>query len=334
VSDPLLEVCELSVSFAGAQGLIPAIRDVTLQVEPSEAVAIVGESGSGKTTVLRAIVGLLADSARASGSVRLRGQELLGAPEAQMRSIRGSQVGLIFQDPVNCFNPSMTIGAQLRRALRLNRPDIPRAQREAQILAMLEKVGIDARGKLDDHPYQFSQGQLQRIMIALVCIGCQPALVLADEPTTSLDVTSEAQVLELLRQLRLERSLALVLVTHNLAVAAQLCERVIVMYAGRIVETASTEELFQRPAHPYTRQLLATLPRFPHEGGRLSPIPGEPAGAPLVEHGCAFAPRCAQLIGAECAETVPGLIPVGAGEQRAACLLYAPKRSAGVSARA
>lgn len=317
----LLEVKDLSVSFRGPAGLIPALREASLRVDRSEALAVVGESGSGKTTLLRAIAGLLAPGAVTSGSVRFDQKELLGAPESSLRELRGSQIGFVFQDPVNCFNPSMSIGAQLRRVLALHRPNLPRDQYDREVLAMLAEVGVDGEGKLGNHPFEFSQGQLQRMMIAAACLGGHPRLLLADEPTTSLDVTTEAQVLELLRNLRREREMALVLVTHNLAVAAQLCDRVAVMYAGRVVEESPTEDLFVRPAHPYTRQLLKALPRFPHRGGRLEPIPGESASAPQTEVGCSFAPRCGELLGDICLQSVPPLVEATAS-QKAACHLY------------
>jgi oligopeptide/dipeptide ABC transporter ATP-binding protein len=317
----LLSVRSLSVRFGHT---IQAAQTVNLDIHRSESVALVGESGSGKTTVLRAIAGLLG-GAQVSGKVAYRGEDILGRPEAQLRPLRGREIALLFQDPVNSFNPSLTIGAQLRRVLSLHRPDLSRTRYDSEIVAMLHRVGIDGRNRLKNYPFEFSQGQLQRIMIAAVCLGARPSLLLADEPTTSLDVTTEAQVLELLRELRSETGMALLLVTHNLAVAAQLCDRVIVMYAGRVMEEAPISQLFDSPTHPYTRQLLRSLPRFPHEGGRLPTIPGEAKPGMVHSQGCAFWDRCSEFLGDVCRLRVPDLVPSdpsGGLEQRAACHRY------------
>jgi len=317
--DSILSVRDLSVRFRTARGVADAVRGVSLELAPGEALALVGESGSGKSTLLRAMAGLLAGNAEVGGSVRVRGQEILGAPEAVLRPLRGSTLAVIFQDPVNCLNPSMTIGAQLRRVFRLHRGDVGRKTVDAEICAVLERVGIDASAKLDRYPFEFSQGQLQRVMIAAACLISRPAVLFADEPTTSLDVTTEAQVLDLLRGLRTELDMALVLVTHNLAVAAQVCDRAIVLYGGRVMEEAGIGDLFARPAHPYTRQLLRSMPRFPHEGGRIYSMPGEAITAAGVGVGCEFRPRCEEVIGPICAETAPALVETGRSAQRAAC---------------
>lgn len=329
-SSPLLAVGSLSVRFPQGKQHLRAVSSVSFSMEPTESVAVVGESGSGKTTVLRAIAGLLSGQALISGSITLHGEELIGREEAQLRQLRGNQIGFIFQDPVNCFNPSMTIGAQLRRILKIHRPEVAKSNWDAEILSILGRVGIDGRGKLKNYPFQFSQGQLQRIMIAGVCLGSRPAILLADEPTTSLDVTTEAHVLELLRELRAESGMALLLVTHNLAVAAQICDRALVMYGGRVVEEASIIDLFDHPSHPYTRQLLKSLPHFPHRQGRLSPIPGELVAAIASEQGCSFRPRCAEVLGEICALQVPGLVPTGQLGQKAACHLFPAASAKGV----
>lgn len=317
--EPLLTVRDLVVRFRTQRGVADAVRGVSLDLAPGEALALVGESGSGKSTLLRAMAGLLAGNAEVGGSVRLRGQELLGAPERVLRPLRGSALGMIFQDPVNCLNPSMTIGSQLRRVFRLHRPDVDAKAVDGEVVSVLERVGIDVRAKLDRYPFEFSQGQLQRVMIAAACLIGRPAVLFADEPTTSLDVTTEAQVLELLRELRAELGMALVLVTHNLAVAAQVCDRSIVLYGGRVMEEAGIDDLFERPAHPYTRQLLRSMPRFPHEGGRIYSMPGDAITAAGVGAGCEFRPRCEEVLGAVCAERVPVLLETGRHGQRAAC---------------
>lgn len=314
----VLSVESLSVRFSQGEGVLSAVSEVSFSMDRTESVAMVGESGSGKTTVLRAIAGILAGQAQISGSITFGDQQLdKGHPMTPTEKI-----GFIFQDPVNCFNPSMTVGSQLRRVLKIHRPDIIKEHRDGEILDFLERVGINGRGKLKNYPFEFSQGQLQRIMIAIVCLGIRPTILLADEPTTSLDVTTEAHVLELLREMRAEFGMALLLVSHNLAVAAQLCDRALVMYGGRMVEEAAIIDLFDHPSHPYTRQLLKSLPRFPHGQGRLHAIPGEPVGAWIRQKGCAFQPRCAEVIGDVCTTVVPDLVPTGQARQRAACHLY------------
>jgi len=245
--------------------------------------------------------------------------------EDDLRRVRGGQIGLIFQDPVNAFNPSLTIGDQLRRILRLHRRELRAGGYDREISRMLARVGVDTSGgsKLNQYAFNFSQGQLQRIMIAAACLGGEPSLVLADEPTTSLDVTIEAQVLQLLRDLRRELGLALILVTHNLALVAELCDRVLVMYAGRLVEDGDVYSVFETPKHPYTTQLLRSLPRFPASGERLETMHGNVPDLTNPPPGCSFAPRCEQYIGSICDTVCPSLIPTSTVDQRAACHLYA-----------
>ena len=236
-----------------------------------------------------------------------------------MRGVRGGQVSLIFQDPVNAFNPSLTIGDQLRRMLRLHRADEPSDGFDREIVRMLARVGVDATGKLNGYAFNFSQGQLQRIMIAAACLAGTPALLLADEPTTSLDVTIEAQVLQLLRDLRQELGLALILVTHNLALVAELCDRVLVMYAGQIAESARTDAIFKKPLHPYTRGLMNAFPSVSGPRRELAGIPGSPPDLSHPPTGCRFHPRCPEVMPA-CLTHPPDLYPVGDTQVR--CLLY------------
>jgi oligopeptide/dipeptide ABC transporter ATP-binding protein len=320
---PLLDVRGLSTHFPTQRGMVHAVEDVTFSIQPGEAVGLVGESGSGKSTVLRSLLGLINPPGRVvSGEVIFRGRDLSGLGQDELRRLRGGQISLILQDPVNAFNPSLTIGDQLRRILRLHRHQEPAGGYDREITRMLARVGVDAAGKLNQYAFNFSQGQLQRIMIAAACLGGEPALLLADEPTTSLDVTIEAQVLQLLRDLRRELGLALILVTHNLALVAELCDRVLVMYAGRLVEDGGVYSVFDTPAHPYTRQLLRSLPRFPASAKRLEAMPGMVPDLTRLPAGCAFAPRCEQHIGAICDKQVPALVPAGTPDQRAACHLY------------
>ena len=321
----LLEVRGLSTQFPSDRGIVRAVDDVSFWIRPGEAVGLVGESGSGKSTVLRSLLGLIKPPGRVvSGEVIFRDRDLLVLPEDEMRRVRGGQISLIFQDPVNAFNPSLTIGDQLRRVLRLHRREQPSGGYDQEIGRMLARVGVDASGgsKLNQYAFNFSQGQLQRIMIAAACLGGEPSLLLADEPTTSLDVTIEAQVLQLLRDLRRELGLSLVLVTHNLALVAELCDRVLVMYAGRLVEDGDVYSVFENPRHPYTRQLLRSLPRFPAPEERPQPIPGSVPDLANPSAGCPFAPRCEQYIGSICDAVVPHLVPAGAADHRAACHLF------------
>ena len=320
----LLEVRSLTTRFATDRGLVHAVEDVSFAIHAGEAVGLVGESGSGKSTVLRSLLGLVKPPGRVvSGEVLFRGRDLRALREEELRRIRGGQISLIFQDPVNALNPSLTIGDQLRRMLRLHRATEPVDGFDGEIMRMLARVGIDATGKLNGYAFNYSQGQLQRIMIAAACLAGTPSLLLADEPTTSLDVTIEAQVLQLLRDLRQELGLALVLVTHNLALVAELCDRVLVMYAGRLVEDGDVYSVFEAPKHPYTQQLLRALPRFPASGERLEAITGSVPDLVSASPGCAFAPRCEQYLGAICDTQVPQLLDTGNAQQRAACHLYA-----------
>ncbi len=323
MAERVLAVRGLTTVFPTRRGPLYAVDDLSFDVAAGEAVGLVGESGSGKSTVLRSILGLIKPPGRVlRGEVVFRGRDLRATGEAELRRLRGGQIGMIFQDPVNAFNPSFTIGSQLRRILRLHRLSPPPDGYDAEIVRMLERVGVDVRGKLESYPFTFSQGQLQRIMIAAACLGGEPALLLADEPTTSLDVTIEAQVLQLLRELRRDLGLALILVTHNLAVVAELCDRVLVMYAGRLVEQADVYTLFERPGHPYTAQLLRAIPDFPHRGGRLSPMRGGVPDLAIPTPGCPFAPRCERHLGTVCDTVAPTPRPTGAPGQWAACHLY------------
>ncbi len=320
----LLDVRGLTTQFGTNGRLVHAVEDVSFSVEAGEAIGLVGESGSGKSTVLRSLLGLVKPPGRVvSGEVLFRGRDLRTLPADDLRRIRGGQISLIFQDPVNAFNPSLTIGEQLRRILRLHRAAEPADGFDREIARMLARVGVDATGKLNSYAFNFSQGQLQRIMIAAACLSGTPSLLLADEPTTSLDVTIEAQVLQLLRELRQDLGLALILVTHNLALVAELCDRVLVMYAGRLVEDADVYAAFESPKHPYTQQLLRSVPRFPAASQRVEAITGSVPDLSAPASGCAFAPRCERYIGVRCDTVVPTLVPAAGAKHRAACHLYA-----------
>nr|WP_232478874.1 ABC transporter ATP-binding protein [Roseomonas rosulenta] len=303
----------MTVAFDGQH----ALRGIELAVMPGEAVGLVGESGCGKSVTWLAALGLLPPRARIGGSARIDGTELIGAPAATLDRVRGGRIAMIFQDPASSLNPVHRIGRQVAEALMLHRGMTGRAARE-EARRLLDQVGIpDAARRLDAYPHELSGGQNQRVMIAIALAG-RPELLVADEPTTALDVTIQAQVLDLLRQLRRDTGMALVLISHDLGVVADTCERVCVMYAGRIVEEAPTERLFAAPAHPYTRGLIGALP--PIEGPRR-PLLAIPGGVPepwAMPPGCAFAPRCALRVAA-CDAGLPADAAITDGH-RAACL--------------
>jgi peptide/nickel transport system ATP-binding protein len=315
-TEELVALRGLAVAFSG----VPALHGIDLAVGPGEAVGLVGESGCGKSVTWLAALGLLGGAARVSGSVMLAGQELLGAAPAALDRVRGGRIAMIFQDPAASLNPVHRVGTQVGEAVRLHR-GLDRAAAAAETLRLFDLVGIpDARRRVDAYPHELSGGQNQRVMIAMALAG-QPELLVADEPTTALDATIQAQILDLLARLRAELGMALVLISHDLGVVAEFCDRVCVMYAGRVVETAPAASLFAAPAHPYTRGLLAALPEMDGPPRRLSAIPGgvpEPRNLPP---GCAFAPRCDRAIAA-CADAVPALLAIGE-EHAAACIRVA-----------
>jgi peptide/nickel transport system ATP-binding protein len=309
----LVSLRQLRVAFDGQL----ALRGIDLDVAKGEAVGLVGESGCGKSVTWLAALGLLPTKANISGSVTLDGQELLGAPPATLDRVRGGRIAMIFQDPASSLNPVHRIGKQIAEALRLHRGMDGTAAR-AEAKRLLDQVGIpDAARRLDAWPHELSGGQNQRVMIAIALAG-RPELLVADEPTTALDVTIQAQILALLQDLRRDTGMALVLISHDLGVVAESCDQVCVMYAGRIVEQAPTSRLFAAPAHPYTRGLLGALP--PLDGPRR-PLAAIAGGVPepwAMPPGCAFAPRCPQRAQA-CDEAVPQAVALEGGH-RAACL--------------
>ena len=312
-SAPLVTIKGLTVSFDGVR----ALHGIDLSVERGEAVGLVGESGCGKSVTWLAALGLLPKTAQVGGSVRLEGHELLGAPPAMLDEVRGGRIAMIFQDPASALNPVLRLGRQVGEALALHRGLSGRAIR-AETKRLFELVGIpDAARRLDAYPHELSGGQNQRVMIAMALAG-EPDLLVADEPTTALDATIQAQILELLTTIRRETGMALVLISHDLGVISETCDRVCVMYAGRIIETAGSEALFAQPLHPYTQGLLAALPPLEGVRRRLDPIEGgvpEPWNLPP---GCAFAPRCSRRDPA-CDAAVPSLADVGA-DRAAACI--------------
>jgi oligopeptide transport system ATP-binding protein len=289
---PTLSIEDLCVSFAKDGVQIPAVRQVSLQVAPRECVGVVGESGSGKTQMFMAAMGLLGGNAEAEGRVRFEGADILGAPASQLNRIRGSKLSMIFQDPMTSLTPHLKIGAQLAEVLVCH---AGKSWSEARIAArrMLERVQVpEPDRRLDQYPHELSGGLRQRVMIGMSLL-CDPSLVIADEPTTALDVTVQAQIVELLLAMRREVGVALVLISHDLGVVAGLADRIVVMYAGRIVESAAASELFQHARHPYTAELLKCIPSL--SGPRLERLPTLPGQPPQPGDellGCAFAPRC------------------------------------------
>ncbi|MGY4505037.1 peptide/nickel transport system ATP-binding protein [Bradyrhizobium sp. GM24.11] len=318
---PLVSIQGLSVAFNG----VPVLRGVDLTLQKGEALGLVGESGSGKSVTWLAALGLLPRHANVSGSVRLDGREILGAPASQLDLVRGGRVAMIFQDPASALNPVLTIRKQLCEALALHR-DLSSEAVRAEALRLLNIVGIpDAARRLSAYPHEFSGGQVQRIMIAMALAG-NPDLLIADEPTTALDATIQAQILELLSTIRREMSMAMVLISHDLGVVAENCDRVAVMYAGRIVEQAPANQLFADPVHPYAQGLIGALPPLDGPRRRLTAIPGTVPDPAHMPDGCAFAPRCA-LAAEPCGLAAPTLAPI-ADDRAVACIRAEASRRA------
>jgi oligopeptide transport system ATP-binding protein len=314
---PLLEVANLAVDFSTTAGTVHALRDVDLTVRAGETLAILGESGSGKSVTALAVMGLLPKSSAtiASGSVRYDGRDLGALDDEERRRIRGSEIAMVFQDPLSSLNPVFTVGAQIDEVFRTH---LGLSKRDARrrTVELMDRVRIDrAAERADDYPHQFSGGMRQRIMIAMA-IALKPRVLIADEPTTALDVTVQARIIDLLRELRDEERMSLLFITHDLGVVATLADEVAVMYAGRVVERGALREVYDHPRHPYTAGLMASLPQLGSE--RLLPIPGNPPNMLQVPAGCAFAPRCAFAVDA-CRAVVPPLVESVPGH-RDACL--------------
>ena len=317
----LLEIRGLSVRFDTGSGELNAVRDLSFDVSEGECVGVVGESGAGKSQTFLAVLGLLAHNAKATGSVRYRGREILNAPRRELDALRGRRIAMVFQDPLSGLTPTLRLGRQLAEAARRHLGmNAPRAR--AKALKMLETVRLPEPERcLDLYPFELSGGMRQRVMIALGMI-CRPDLLIADEPTTALDVTIQAQILGLLAQLRREANASVVLITHDLAVAAGLCDRILILYNGRLIESGATREVFRAPRHPYTAGLLASLPSLATDpDADLPAIPGQPPDALAAEKGCAFAERCPHVMD-RCRSERPVLGPARASHT-AACHLPA-----------
>jgi peptide/nickel transport system ATP-binding protein len=317
---PLLEVEDLAVEFFTEYGPVRVAREVSFTLNAGETFGLVGESGSGKTVTSMALLGMVTppNGRVPEGSVRLGGRELLGLPQRELQQIRGRELGMIFQEPRRSLDPAFTVGDQIAETVRAH---LGLSRREAwkRAVEMLELVGIPAaQRRVGEYPHQFSGGMAQRVMLA-VALSCSPKVLIADEPTTALDVTVQSQVLELIRDLQDELGLAVLFISHDLGVIAQMCDRVAVMYAGQIVEQASVEDLFLHPRHPYTAALLQSIPNADVGDGDFVAIPGVVPPAHAWPTGCRFHPRCAHATD-RCDSEAPALFPVGDGAS-VRCLL-------------
>ena len=319
--NPLLAISDLSVTFATDRGHVQALDGVSLSLNAGETLAVVGESGSGKSVTALSILGLLGDSGRVSdGSIEFGGEDLTKVSDQRLREIRGNQIAFIFQEPMSSLNPVLTIGTQVAEPIWLHHK---KSWSEAfeQAGELLQRVAIpDAVKRLEDYPHQFSGGMRQRVMIAMA-LACQPKLIIADEPTTALDVTVQAQILSLLKNLTKEANSSLILITHDLGVVARYADNVAVMYGGRVVETASARELYKNPQHPYTEGLMASIPKLDGDpGSRLYTIEGQPPDLSNLRSGCSFHPRCPYAQD-KCTMTKPTLSEVAPNHLRA-CFGY------------
>ena len=316
---PLLDVRDLRVSFSTPDGVLEAVRGISFSVDRGTVLGLVGESGSGKSVATQSMVGL-ARGARVSGQALFEGQNLLAMPPAKLREVRGRGIAMIFQNPLSSLHPLYRIGWQIVELIQAHEP-VSARQARARAIELLGLVGIPRPDRrVDDYPHQFSGGMLQRSMIAMA-LALNPRLLIADEPTTALDVTVQAQILRLLRQVQREFGTAIIMITHDLGVVAEMSDHVVVMYAGRAMETAPRRALFQMPAHPYTRGLFGSLPRWDLQRSRLSPIPGQPPsliGPPL---GCPFQQRCTAAVDRCRTETPPAYLVGGDANHLSACWL-------------
>ncbi|OYN97369.1 peptide ABC transporter ATP-binding protein [Enemella evansiae] len=323
-SDALLRLENITTEFSTLNGLVRGVNGASYQVRPGETLGVVGESGSGKSVTVMSALGLLPESAKVvAGHAWFDGADLLTMSQRRRAEVRGGEIGMIFQDPMTALNPVMTIGAQIDETLRRHSPDLrTKAQRRDRIIELLTEVGIPApRQRIDQYPHQFSGGMRQRAMIA-IAIANRPKLVIADEPTTALDVTVQAQILELLQKLQDDYGAALVMITHDLGVIAEVARYVVVMYAGRVVEEAPVDDIFHAPRHPYTVGLLESLPRVDDRREQLHAIAGQPPDPRFLPEGCAFQLRCRLSNGRTECQTQPPLAEVGPAH-RSACHFHA-----------
>ncbi|HEX2038607.1 MAG TPA: ABC transporter ATP-binding protein [Acidimicrobiales bacterium] len=317
MAQPVLEVADLTVEFSTPDGVVQAVRGVTFDVEPGEVLAVVGESGSGKSVTALAIMGLLPRTARIDGTVRYKGRSLLGLKDKELVDVRGKEIAMIFQDPMTSLNPVYTVGWQLAEAVQAHN-DVDKDTAWRRAVDLLSLVGIpQPQERARNYPHEFSGGMRQRVVIAMAMAN-DPDVIIADEPTTALDVTVQAQILETLEKAQEETHAAIVLITHDLGVVAGMADEVLVMYAGKGVETGSVDDIYYSPRMPYTLGLLGSLPRLDAEDEPLTPIKGAPPSLLNLPPGCPFTPRC-PMARQHCEEVEPALRPVEGAGHRAAC---------------
>ena len=307
----LLSVKELAVSYRTSEEIVRAVNGVSFSVNRKETLGLVGETGAGKTTIAKAIMSILPDPPASvdGGEILFEENDLLHMPEKEIRKIRGKKISMIFQDPMTALNPVFTVGDQIAEGIRIHE-NVSRKESEERAKAMLEMVGIPS-SRYGEYPHQFSGGMKQRVVIA-IALSCNPELLIADEPTTALDVTIQAQVLEMIGNLKEQMGTAMILITHDLGIVAEVCDNVAVVYAGEIVEMGSKEDLFDRPAHPYTNGLFAALPSLAGDQKRLKPIKGLTPNPANLPEGCKFWPRCPYAT-EECRQENPGVREIGPG---------------------
>lgn len=315
----LLTVDNLNLEFKTSRGILKALSGISFDVQRGEAFGIVGETGCGKTVTGLSVLRLLPRSARITkGLVSFDGKNLLDLPASEMEQVRGGKVAMIFQDPSSSLNPVFTIGSQLMRVIRLH-TGLNKNQAEERAGETLTAVGLpDVKRIMSSYPHQLSGGQQQRVMIAMA-LSCRPQLLIADEPTTALDVTIQAQILKLLRDLQKQFDISVILITHNLGVVAQTCDRLAVLYAGRVVEIGTAQAIFNNPQHPYTRGLMNAIPKPGSRGKKMAAIPGTVPSNPGMVKGCPFADRC-EFVFERCTKESPSLFDIGDGH-RSACFL-------------
>ncbi len=305
----LLEVSGIKTSFLTNKGYLPAIEDVSFTLDKGEVLGIVGESGCGKSVTSLSVMQLLSTNGKIEkGSIRFEGKDLVNLSDSDMRKIRGNEIAMIFQEPMTSLNPVHKIGRQISESLMLHK-GMNKSQARAKAVDLLKSVGIPrAEQIVDEYPHRLSGGMRQRVMIA-IAMSCDPKLLIADEPTTALDVTIQAQILDLMRKIRKEHNMAILLITHDLGVVAEMCDRVVVMYAGKVVEQGSVKEIFRNPSHPYTVGLMNSIPKLEERQARLPSIPGNVPSLELMPKGCRFATRC-EFVTEKCIQEEPTLLPV------------------------
>lgn len=324
----ILSINNMNVRFQTPDGLVQAVSDLSYSIKQGETLGIVGESGSGKSQSVFALMGLTADNGVVTGEANFHGENLLTMSKKQLNHIRAEKIGMIFQDPMTSLNPFMKVGKQLAEVLMIHK-GMSKREAQTEAIAMLDAVRIpSAATRMAQYPHEMSGGMRQRVMIAMALL-CKPELLIADEPTTALDVTVQAQILTLLRELQAEFNTAILLITHDMGVVAEMCDRVLVMYGGRKMEEADTDSIFDSPAHPYTQGLLKAIPSITEDMDRLPTIPGNPPSALIHNKGCPFKERCANYR-AECSATVPPFRSLS-HHQGLACHVNAPTTIANIA---